>query len=70
MPTEHADKLVFRLSRQEVEALADFVGPQGRSRWWYREWVYRRGREPDAPRERKRRKKSQRTTCRQGGQER
>lgn len=69
MPTEQTDKLVFRLSRQEVEALADFVGPQGRGRWWYREWMHRRGHELDAVRRRKRRKKSHGATLVPEGRE-
>ncbi|MCX7598006.1 MAG: hypothetical protein N2512_03940 [Armatimonadetes bacterium] len=68
MPAEHTDKLVFRLSRQEVEALADLVGPQGRQRWWYREWMQRRGHEPEAVQRRERRRKSWQAAGSPGGE--
>jgi len=68
---EQTEKLVFRLSRQEVEALARLVGPDGHNRSWYREWMARRGQEPEVQRRpRRRKKKSQRAAPTPGSCER
>jgi len=43
MIAEHTEKLVFKLTREELEALARVVGPGAEDRWWYREWMRRHG---------------------------
>lgn len=46
MTGDGGQKLVLRLTREEVEELARLVGPAAADKWWYREWLVRHGEEP------------------------